>query len=76
MTPRRRPRSGHRTAVTRGRTAIDADRGSRRPLIFYAVVASVAGELAAIVVDMEALVLLFSLMGLFVCTVIFRATKT
>jgi hypothetical protein len=49
-------------------------RGRRRPLIFYAVAASVAGELAAIVVDMEALVLLFSLMGLFLCAVIFQAT--
>jgi len=44
-------------------------------LIFYAVAASLVGELAAIVVDMEALVLLFSLMGLFLCTVILRATK-
>jgi hypothetical protein len=39
------------------------------------VAASLAGELAAIVVDMEALVLLFSLMGLFLCTVIFRVAK-
>jgi hypothetical protein len=54
---------------------IAAGRRSRRPLIFYAVAASVAGELAAIVVDMEALVLLFSLTGLFLCTVIFRAAK-
>jgi hypothetical protein len=61
--------------VTRGQTAIDADRGRRRPLVFYAVVASAAGELAAIVVDMEALVLLFSFTGLFLCAVIFRAAK-
>jgi hypothetical protein len=40
------------------------------------VAASVAGELAAIVVDVEALVLLFSLTGLLLCTVIFRAVKT
>jgi hypothetical protein len=44
-------------------------------LIFYAVAASVAGELAAIAVDAEALVLLFSITGLFLCTVIFRAAK-
>jgi len=47
----------------------------RRPLIFYAVAASVACELVAIVVDVEALVLLFSLVGLFLCTAIFRAAK-
>jgi hypothetical protein len=72
----RRPRAGGRTAATtRGRAALAAGRGRRRVLIFYAVAASLVGELAAIVVDMEALVLLFSLMGLFLCTVILRATK-
>jgi hypothetical protein len=72
----RRPTAGRRiAATTRGRAMIAAGRRSRRPLIFYAVAASVAGELAAIVVDMEALVLLFSLTGLFLCTVIFRAAK-
>jgi hypothetical protein len=70
----RRPRSGRRTArTTRGRAALAAGRGRRRVLIFYAVAASLAGELAAIVVDLEALVLLFSLTGLFLCTMIFRA---
>ena len=74
----RRPRAGRRTtAVTRRRAALAAGRRKRRrPLIFYAVAASVAGELVAIVVDVEALVLLFSLAGLFLCTVIFRAAKT
>jgi hypothetical protein len=72
----RRPRAGRRTAATtRGRAALAAGRRRRRPLIFYAVAASLAGELAAIVVDMEALVLLFSILGLFLCTVIFRAAK-
>jgi hypothetical protein len=72
----RRPRAGRRTAATtRGRAVIAASRRRRRPLIFYAVAATLAGELAAIVVDMEALVLLFSLTGLFLCTVIFRAAK-
>ena len=70
-----RPRAGRRSAVTRRRAVVAAGRRRRRPLIFYAVAASVAGELAAIVVDAEALVLLFSLMGLFLCTVIFRAAK-
>jgi hypothetical protein len=67
----RRPRAGRRPAVTRRRAAIAAGRRRRRPLFFYAVTASVAGELAAAVIDMEALVLVFSLMGLFLCMVIF-----
>ncbi len=62
--------------VTRRGAANAACRRRRRPLLFYAVVASVAGELAAIVVDMEALVLVFSLTGLFLCAVIFQAAKT
>jgi hypothetical protein len=61
--------------VTRKRAALAAGRRRGRPLIFYAVAASVAGELAAIVFDMEALVLLFSLTGLLLCTVIFRTAK-
>jgi hypothetical protein len=52
----RRPSVVRRPAVTR-----------RRALYFYAVTVCVAGELAAIVVDIEALVLVFSLMGLFLC---------
>ena len=72
----RRPRAGRRPAVTRRRAAPVAGRRRRRPLIFYAVAASVAGELAAIVVDMEAFVLLFSLTGLFLCAVIFQAATT
>src|SRR5919112_378515 len=73
-----RPRAGRRTtAVTRSRAALAAGRRKRRqPLIFYAVATSIAGELVAIVVDVEALVLLFSLVGLFLCAVIFRAAKT
>ena len=59
----RRPRAGRRPAVTRRRADLAAGRRRRRPLIFYAVTASVAGELVAIVVDVEALVLLFSLAG-------------
>jgi hypothetical protein len=71
----RRPRTRRRTATRRGRAVITAGRRRRRPLIFYAVAASVAGEIAAIAVDTEALVLLFSLTGLFLCTVIFRGAK-
>ncbi len=62
--------------VTRKRTTLAAGSRRRRPLFFYAMAASVAGELAAIVVDMEALVLVFSLTGLFLCAVIFQAAKT
>ena len=61
--------------MKRRRGAIAAGRRRTRPLIFYAVTVAVAGELAAIVVDMEALVLLFSLTGLFLCTVIIHAAK-
>jgi hypothetical protein len=55
--------------------AIAAGRRRRRALLFYAVTASFAGELAAAVIDMDALVLLFSLTGLFLCVVIFQAAK-
>jgi hypothetical protein len=62
--------------VTRRGAANAAGCTRRRTLFFYAVTASVAGELAAIVIDMEALVLVFSLTGLFLCMVIFQAAKT
>jgi hypothetical protein len=71
----RRPSVVRRPAVTRRRAAMAASRRRRRPLFFFAVTVSVAGELAAIVVDIEALVLVFSLMGLFLCAVVFRAAK-
>jgi hypothetical protein len=71
----RRPSVVRRPAVTRRRAAMAASRRRRRPLFFYAVTVSVVGELAAIVVDIEALVLVFSLMGLFLCAVVFRAAK-
>jgi hypothetical protein len=51
-------------------------RRRRRPLFFYAVAATVVGELAAIVVDMEALVLLFSLTGLLLCAAVFQSAQT
>jgi hypothetical protein len=71
----RRPSVVRRPAVTRRRAAMAASRRRRRPLFFYAVTVSVAGELAAIVVDIEALVLVFSLTGLFLCAVVYRAAK-
>jgi len=72
----RRLRAGRRSVVRRKRAGIVAGRRGRRPLFFYAVVASVVGELVAIVLDMEALVLLFSLTGLLLCAVVFQAAKT
>ncbi len=57
-------------------TEIAAGRGRRkRPLRSYALMACVAAELAAFVVDMEALVLFLGLTGVFLCGMIFRATK-
>jgi hypothetical protein len=53
-----------------------AGRRRRRLLCFYAVTACVVGELAAAVIDMEALMLLFSLAGLFLCAVIFQTAKS
>jgi hypothetical protein len=70
----RRPLPRRRRALRR-RAAIMAARRRRRPMLFYAVVASVTGELAAIVVDMEALVLLFSLTALLLCAVVFQVAK-
>jgi hypothetical protein len=72
----RRPRAGRRPAVTRRGAANAAGRRRRQTLFFYAVTASVAGELVAIVVDMEVLVLVFSLTGLLLCAVVFQAAKT
>jgi hypothetical protein len=65
-----------RRPVTRRRAAIAAGRRSRRALLFYALTASVAGELVAVVFDLEALILVFSLTGLFLCAVYFRTAKT
>ena len=62
--------------MTRRRTAIAAGRRRRRLLCFYAVTACVVGELATAVIDMEALMLLFSLTGLFLCAVIFQTAKS
>jgi len=73
--PRRR-RAGRRPAVTRRRAAIAAGRRRRRLLCVYAVTACVVGELAAAVIDVEELMLLFSLSGLFLCAVIFQTAKS
>jgi hypothetical protein len=69
-------RAGHRSAVRLRQAGIAVGRKRRRPLFFYAVAATVVGELAAIVVDMEALVLLFSLTGLLLCAAVFQSAQT
>ncbi len=75
--PAHRAASRRPARVARRRTAIAADRRRRRrrPLLFYALTLSFAGELAAIVSDVEALVLLLSLTTLFLCAVAFQAAK-
>ena len=59
--------------MARGRRAIAAGRRKRRPLLFFAVVASVAGTFAAVFADIGALVALFALVGLLLCAVVIRA---
>ena len=71
---RRRPRraSSERPGperVARRRTAIAANRKSRRPLLFYVLVASVSAQIAAAFMGMEALVALFTLTGLLMSAV-------
>lgn len=52
---------------------IAADRRRRRPLLFFALVASVAAQLAAAFADIGALVALFTLTALLLCAVVIRA---
>ena len=55
--------------VARRRTAIAADRRSRRPLLFYVLIASVSAQIAAAFMGMGALVALFTLTGLLMSAV-------
>ncbi len=52
---------------------MEAGRRRRRPLLLFAVVASFIGELVAALADIGALVALFGLTGIFLCTVVFLA---
>ncbi len=75
---RRRPRraSSERPGperVARRRTAIAADRRSRRPLLFYVLVASVSAQIAAAFMGIGALVALFTLTGLLMSAVAIHA---
>lgn len=67
----RRPGPG-RVARSR-RTAFAASERRRRPLLFFALVAIVAGLFAASFADMVAFVALFALTGLLLCAVVIRA---
>lgn len=55
--------------VARRPTAIAADRKSRRPLLFYVLVASVSAQIAAAFMGIGALVALFTLTGLLMSAV-------
>jgi len=55
--------------VARRRTAIAADRRSRRPLLFYVLVASVSAQIAAAFMGIGTLVALFTLTGLLMSAV-------
>ena len=59
--------------VARRRTAIAANRKSRRPLLFYVLVASVSAQIAAAFMGMGALVALFTLTGLLMSAVAIHA---
>jgi hypothetical protein len=59
--------------AARRRTAVAAGRRSRRPLLFYVLVASVAAQLVALFADSGALMALVTLAGLLLCAVVIRA---
>ena len=72
----RRPRPGRASSerprpdrVARRRRAVAAGRRKRRPLLFYALVASVSAQIAAAFAGIGALVALFTLTGLLMSAV-------
>lgn len=76
----RRPRPGRASSrrsapegAARRRTAVGAGTKSRRPLLFYVLVASVAAQLAAVFAGSGALVALFTLFGLVLSAVVIHA---
>ena len=73
----RRPRPGRASSgrsvpkrAARRRTAVGAGRRSRRPLLFYLLVASVAAQIAAAFAGSGVLVALLTLWALLVCAVV------
>src|SRR5918997_4557722 len=74
--PRPRRASSRRPGperVARRRKAISAGRRSRRPLLFYVLVASVSAQIAAAFAGIGALVALFTLTGLLLSAVAIHA---
>jgi len=72
--PRRvSPRRPRPERSARRRTAIAADRRSRRSLLFFVLVVSVAAQFTAVFADSGALVALFTLTGLLLSAVVIRA---
>lgn len=76
----RRPRPGRASSrrprperVARRRTATASGRRSRRPLLFYVLVASVSAQIAAAFAGIGALVALFTLTGLLLSAVAIHA---
>ncbi len=72
-----RPRPGRTSSrrsvperAARRRTAVGAGRRSRRPLLYYLLVASVAAQIAAAFAGSGVLVALFTLWALLVCAVV------
>lgn len=59
--------------VTRRRTEVTAGRRGRRPLLFHALVASVAAQLAAVFAGSGALLALFTLLGLLLSAVVIHS---
>ena len=59
--------------MARRRTAVAADRRSRRPLLFYVLVASVTAQIAAAFAGIGVLVALFTLTGLLMSAVAIHA---
>jgi hypothetical protein len=59
-----------RTEIAAGRR-----RRTRLPLLFYALSVTFAGELVWLIVDMDALLLLFSFMVMFVCGMVVQAAS-
>ncbi len=58
--------------AARTRTAVGAGRRSRRPLLFFVLVASVAAQLAAAFAGSAALMAFITLTGLLLCAVVIR----
>ena len=59
--------------VARGKRGHGRNRGSRRRLLLFVLVASVAAQLVAVFANSGALVALVTLAGLLLCAVVIRA---